>query len=214
LIRGGDANTMRVLVANTLLLLLLIVQSISAASWDWESHPGFRTAALPVPQSGKTGFTKMDAANTGIIFTNRLSDERSLTNRNLLSGSGVAAADVDGDGWCDLYFCSLGTGNKLFRNLGNWRFEDITETAGVACLGQDSTGAVFADIDGDSDMDLLVNALGGGTRVFINDGHGHFHETTAASGVASSAGSTSMALADVDGDGDLDLFVTNFRSKT
>jgi hypothetical protein len=186
----------------------------TAYGFDWEQAPGYRRAPLPVPASGKTGFTRLDPTKLGISFTNLLSNERSLTNRNLLSGSGIAAGDVDGDGLCDLYFCSLGHGNRLYRNLGSWQFEDITERAGVACLGQDSTGAVFADIDGDGDLDLLVNSFQGGTRVFENDGHGHFKEITAQSGVASKHGSTSMALADIDGDGDLDLYVANFRPTT
>jgi hypothetical protein len=181
---------------------------------EWQQGDGYRRAPLPIPEAGKTGFTRLSPDTTGITFTNWLSDERSLTNRNLLSGSGVAAGDVDGDGLCDLYFCSLGTGNALYRNLGNWKFENITASAGVACLGQDSTGAVFADIDGDGDLDLLVNSLGGGTRVFQNDGHGHFKEITAEAGVASKSGSMSMTLADVNGDGTLDLFVTNFRART
>src|SRR3989441_2933784 len=99
----------------------------------------------------------------------------------------------------------------LFRS-GNWQFEDITDSAGVGCGGQNSTGAVFADIDGDGDLDLLVNSMGGGTRVFVNDGKGHFKETTAQAGVASRTAGTSLALADVDGDGDLDLYVSNYRS--
>src|SRR5207245_6700101 len=77
-----------------------------------------------------------------------------------------------------------------------------------------SSGAVFADIDGDGYLDLLVNSMGGGTRVFENDGKGHFKEVTAQAGVATNTASMSMALADVDGDGDLDLYVTNFRSST
>jgi len=132
-----------------------------------------------------------------------------------LNGSGVALGDADGDGLCDVYLCRLdGNNNKLFRNLGNWKFEDITDSAGVGCGGQNSTGAVFADIDGDGDLDLLVNSMGGGTRVFVNDGKGHFKETTAQAGVASRTAGMSMALADVDGDGDLDLYVSNYRSST
>ena len=164
-------------------------------------------------KAGRTGFALLKGAVTGILFTNLLDDEHSLTNRNLLSGSGVAAGDVDGDGRVDLYFCGLDNPNALYRNLGQWRFEDITARAGVACHGQYSTGAVLADIDGDGDLDLLVNALGGGTRLFLNDGQGHFTESTD-SGLIRRQGSMSMALADVDGNGTLDLYVANFRPDT
>jgi hypothetical protein len=78
----------------------------------------------------------------------------------------------------------------------------------------DSTGAAFADVDGDGDSDLLVNQLGGGTRLWLNDGAGRFEEATDAAGLRSRSGATSMALADVDGDGDLDLYVSNFRPTT
>ncbi|MDW8310949.1 MAG: VCBS repeat-containing protein, partial [Verrucomicrobiales bacterium] len=186
----------------------------SAPTLAWQEAPGHRWAALAVPAQGRTGFLRLRAATTGISFTNSLADARSLTNRNLLSGSGVALGDVDGDGWCDVYLCGLDADNKLFRNLGNWKFADITAEAGVACAGQDSTAAAFADLEGDGDLDLLVNALGHGTRIFINNGRGRFHETTATAGVAARTGSMSMTLADVDGDGDLDLYVTNFRPTT
>src|SRR5204862_121682 len=85
---------------------------------------------------------------------------------------------MTGDGLVDLYFCGLDNHNVLYRNLGQWKFEDITASARVGCSGQYSTGAVLADIDGDGDLDLLVNALGGGTRLFLNDGRAHFTEST------------------------------------
>src|SRR5207244_5511484 len=122
-----------------------------------------------------------------------------------LNGAGVAAGDVDGDVWCDLYFTRLDGNNALYRNLGDWKFEDITAKAGVACPDQYSTGAVFADVDGDGDLDLLVNSIGGGTRLFLNDGSGRFTESKN-SGLDRTLGSTSIALADFDGDGDLDLY--------
>ncbi|HUS34680.1 MAG TPA: VCBS repeat-containing protein [Verrucomicrobiae bacterium] len=181
---------------------------------EWQSGSGFRSRRLSLPSSGKTGFAKIAARDSGVLFTNVLSDDRSIANRNLLSGSGVAAGDVDGDGLCDLYFCGLDNPNVLFRNLGEWKFTDVTAQSGVACAGQDSTGAAFADVDGDGDLDLLVNALGNGTRLFLNDGKGHFSETTDQSGLRSKSGSMSLALADVDGDGDLDLYVANFRPTT
>src|SRR5437870_2916176 len=93
--------------------------------------------------------------------------------------AGVACGDVDGDGWCDIYLCGLKNGNRLYRNLGQWKFEDITESAGVAGTNQYSAGAVFADVDGDGSLDLLVTGLGVGTTLFLNDGKGHFHEAAA-----------------------------------
>src|SRR5688572_27242738 len=169
---------------------------------------------LPEPAGNRPGFTRMNPAETGIHFTNQIADIRAITNRNLLSGSGVALGDVDGDGFCDAYFCALDNDNVLYRNMGNWKFEDITAAAGVSCTKQDSTGAVFADLDGDRDLDLLVSALGTGARLFVNDGKGKFTEKTAESGLQSKAGSMSMALADIEGDGDIDLYVVNYRPTT
>lgn len=167
-----------------------------------------------MPPAGKIGFTAVTPAQAGIHFTNWLPEERYLTNQILLNGSGVAAGDIDGDGLCDLFFCGIDRPSVLYRNLGNWKFQDITAQAGVACPGQASTGAVFADVDGDGHLDLLVNSVGGGTRLFLNDGHGHFHDATEAWGLRSRTGSMSLALADVDGDGFLDLYVANYRSST
>ncbi len=163
---------------------------------------------LKVDSSGKPGFTLMEPAMTGIAFTNHLAQERHWTNQILLNGSGVAAGDVDGDGWCDLYFCALDGPNKLFRNLGDWKFEDVTANANVALAELDASGAAFADIDGDGDLDLIVNSLVAGTHVMFNDGKGHF---TLAAVLNKNRAGTSLALADIDGDGDLDLYVANYR---
>src|SRR5438445_3782680 len=180
---------------------------------EWQTASGYRWKDLPAHAKGKAGFTLLPPETTGILFTNYLSDASAARNRVLQNGSGVALGDVDGDGWCDIYFCRLEGPNVLYRNLGDGKFEDITEAAGVACDGQFSSGAVFADIDGDGDLDLLVNCIGGGTRAFLNDGHGHFTEMQDTR-LARKFGSTSMALADIDGDGDLDLYVTNYRTDT
>jgi enediyne biosynthesis protein E4 len=197
-----------------LLYLYPTVAALFAAeSLRWEQSEGFRSATL-ISAAGKTGFQKLAPASLGIAFTNDVSTVRGVLNRNLLNGSGVALGDMDGDGLCDIYLCGLENDNALYRNLGDWRFEDVTTSAGVACKGLDATGAVFADVDGDDDLDLLVSVLGGGVRLFHNDGKGRFAEKTKEAGLASNAASMSIALADIDGDNDLDLYVTNYRVDT
>jgi len=207
---------MHLLGSLTAILLGLHAVGVGAAldPLRWQAGAGFRTAELPKPSPASPGFLRLRAEATGIDFTNRLSADRYLTNQIHLNGSGVAVGDVDGDGWCDLYFCSLGSGNRLYRNLGNWRFSEITDTAGVRCAGWDSTGAVLADLDGDGDLDLLVNTIAQGTHCFLNDGGGRFAEVTKSGALNPGRAGMSMALADIDGDGDLDLYVANYRADT
>ena len=102
----------------------------------------------------------------------------------------------------------------MFRNLGNWRFEDITLQAGVSCTNLDASGCAFVDIDGDGDLDLIVNSIAGGTHIFFNDGKGHFTESTKNPGLNLGRAGMSLALADFDGDGALDLYVANYRVVT
>jgi hypothetical protein len=194
-------------------LAWLVGVSLRGEPLKWHEEAGFRWAELPAPPAGAPGFTLLEPALTGLDFTNHLAEETSAFNRILENGSGVALGDVDGDGWCDVYFCRLDGDNVLYRNLGGWRFTNVTERAGLACPGQYSTGAVFADVEGDGDLDLLVNSIGGGTRGFLNDGRGQFVEVTG-SRLVRRFGSMSMALADMDNDGDLDLYVTNYGVET
>lgn len=168
---------------------------------------------LVVSSLGQAGFTQLSAESTGVSFANQLKTEDLARNQILEVGSGVALGDLDDDGLVDLYFCSLNGANRLYRNLGEWRFQDITKAAGVACEGQFSTGAVLVDIDGDRQLDLLVNSIGGGTRLFRNQGGLRFREDRDA-GLIREHGSTSLALADADGDGYLDLYVANYHSRT
>lgn len=195
-----------------LVLTVLALLRPAALAAEWQSGAGFRFRPLTVPTAGRPGFTLLSPQQTGIWFTNLLPESRSLTNTILANGSGVAAGDIDGDGLCDLFFCGLAGGSRLYRNLGNWKFEDITEQAGIVCSNLDATGAIFADIDGDGDLDLLVNSIGGGTHIFINEGKGHF--TLSQQVLNPGRGGTSLAVADTDGQGKLDLYVANYRAAT
>jgi hypothetical protein len=87
---------------------LLCVASTSAQGIEnWKQGQGFRWRDVSFPTSGHTGFTLMSPQLTGISFSNHLSDVTAAKNRILEIGSGVALGDVDGDGWCDIYFCRL-----------------------------------------------------------------------------------------------------------
>jgi hypothetical protein len=192
-------------------LASIVILTANAMALDWENIPGGRGAILPAQAGGKPGFTRMPPSQTGVTFSNVLSLDRYITNQIFLNGSGVAAGDVDGDGWCDLYFCGIDSNNVLYRNLGNWKFQDITTEAGVGYHGGGCTGAAFADIDGDGDLDLIVNTVGHGTDIFLNDGKGHFTKTRT---LNQNRGAMSLALADIDGDGLLDLYIANYRAST
>jgi enediyne biosynthesis protein E4 len=197
------------------LALILIGVLLIGAMWFLigRAGGGFKVTELKVGGGGKIGFTLLPPQQTGIAFANSLRDEQATANQLLNIGSGVAAGDYDGDGLCDLYFCSMGGRNVLYQNLGDWKFADVTDQAGVACSGKFCTGATFADLDGDGNLDLLVAAFGSFTA-YMNDGNGKFTEVTSTAGLTSNLTGTTMALADIDGDGDLDLYVTHYRTTT
>ncbi len=195
------------------LILFAATGELGADPWTNILQGRSRSVQPQVSLEGKAGFTLLRPEQTGVSFTNVLSESAAAENQIRLNGSGVALSDVDGDGNVDIFLCGLERGNRLYRNLGAMRFEDDTGRAGVECVGQFSTGAAFADLDGDDDLDLLVNGIGTGTRLFLNDSKGVFTEKHD-SGLLRSGGATSTAIADVDGDGDLDLYVANYRTTT
>lgn len=183
----------------------------SAVGPVWHREAGASWASLTVASPAEPGFSTVVSAQSGLHFTNLISRERYTTNQVYLNGSGVAAGDVDGDGWCDLFLAGLGDRSRLFRNAGDWRFQDATEEAGLLGAILDASAAALADLDGDRDLDLIVNTYGGGTWCFLNDGHGRFKSLPPLN--LQHAGS-SIALSDIDGDGDLDLYVANYRVNT
>jgi len=183
-----------------------------AAEGPWHPESGYRWLDLPVSQAGKTGFTALTPDQTGLFFTNTLDELSSAANRVLEDGSGVAVGDFDHDGRPDIFLCSLQGRSVLYRNLGGCKFADATLDAGIALTNMVCRGAVFADLNGDGWLDLLVSTLGHGVVCFMNDGAGKFTNATSYAGTETTYGSMTMALADVDGNGTLDLYVVNYRT--
>ena len=164
----------------------------------------------PISTKDGSGFTEMNPSLTGVTAKNNIGENEVLENQHLMHGSGIALGDINNDGWVDIYVPRLKEKNILYLNMGDWKFKDVTEEAGVSCPNRYSNGSVFADVDGDRDLDLIVTALGGPNSIFVNDGNGNFSESKLDSKL-NNPGGTSSALADVDNDGDLDLYITNYK---
>src|SRR5262245_32323575 len=135
---------------------------------------------------------------------------------------GVALFDYDGDGLLDIYIVTAAEltstrervphRNALYRNLGSWKFEDVSKKAGVD-LAAWGSGACAGDFDGDGRLDLYVTNWGP-NALFRNRGDGTFEEVAARAGVAAGGWSTGCTFFDADGDGDLDLYVARYVETT
>src|SRR5678810_433525 len=111
-----------------------------------------------------TLFTSMPVEQTGIDFVNWIEDTDTLNILDYLyyyNGGGVAIADINNDGLPDIYFSSNQGSNKLYLNKGQFRFEDITRSAGVQGTGNWKTGVTVADVNGDGWLDIYVCEVGG-----------------------------------------------------
>lgn len=179
---------------------------------------GLAIACAPKEKNEPALFQKVDAQVSGVNFTNELvyDDEFNIyTYRNFYNGGGVAIGDIDNDGLDDIYFTGNRQPNKLYRNLGNLKFEDISEKAGVAGQKGWSTGVSLADINGDGFLDIYVCNSGDidgddkRNELFINQGDGTFSEEAEIYGLADKGFSTHAAFFDYDRDGDLDAYLLN-----
>ena len=163
---------------------------------------------------GKTLFATLASADTGVFTENLYNDPRMRGElyqefETSSIGTGVAIGDYDGDGRPDIFVVSKTEGCRLFRNLGGYKFEDVTEKAGVgATPGVWNEGATFVDINNSGRLDIYVCRTGAPNLLYINQGDGTFKEMAHAYGLDVNDASVMAAFCDYDRDGWLDVYVT------
>ncbi len=180
-------------------------------------------AACTVPKDGKVKsdkplFTQLTTESTGISFVNKIENQKNFNvfkYRNFYNGGGVAIGDINNDGLPDIYFTGNMVPNKLFLNKGNFQFEDITASAGVAGDKPWSTGVAMVDINDDGLLDIYVSNAGNqegnnhDNDLYINNGDLTFTQNAEEFNLAKSGFSTHASFFDYDKDGDLDAYLLN-----
>lgn len=163
-------------------------------------------------------FQLMPSSQTGVTFDNKVEDTKIFNvfkYRNFYNGGGVAIGDVNNDGKPDIFFTSNQGSNKLYINKGNWKFEDVTEKAGLAGSHKWHTGVTMADVNGDGWLDIYICNSGGtdstsrANELYINQKDGTFKEEAHQYGLDDKGLSTQAVFFDYDHDGDLDCFILN-----
>ena len=186
--------------------------------------PASTSAAKPAtkstaktPSQATPGPLFQDIRQTaGIDFTHPHSPEKKYILESV--SGGVALFDYNRDGRLDIYLVSsltVATARQpelargaLYKNLGDRRFVDVAEEAGVALAGW-GVGVCVADVDGDGFQDLFVTGVEG-NHFYRNVAGKRFEDTTSAAGLQGGGWSTGCGFADYDRDGDLDLFVARY----
>lgn len=169
-------------------------------------------------EKGAIYFKSVPADSSGIDFTNTLQQSDDLNIIEYLyyyNGGGVAIGDINNDGLEDVYLTANQTPDKLYLNLGNLKFKDITKAAGLQIDSTWSTGVTMEDVNNDGFLDIYVSKVGNyksfkaHNLLYINNGDTTFREISAVYGLDFSGLSTQASFFDYDNDGDMDLYLMN-----
>ncbi len=170
-------------------------------------------------------FQLLSPKETNIKFSNDLNESENmnvLAYEYFYNGGGVAVGDINNDGLPDIFLTGNMKPNKLYLNLGNMKFKDITSEACKGMEGREGgwkTGVTMADVNGDGLLDIYVCYSGKvnedmrRNQLFINQGNLHFAEKAKEYGLDDASYSTQAAFFDYDNDGDLDMFLLNHSVK-
>ena len=176
----------------------------------------------------KTLFTAVESSRSGIEFVNTIDEtpeKNVMVYEYFYNGGGVASADFNNDGLCDLFFTGNTVENKLYLNKGNLKFEDATAQSGLKGRDGWRTGVIVADINGDGLLDIYISYSGPVAKenlydeLYINKGINEkgvpvFVEKAQEFGLDAPLTFTTQAtFFDFDNDGDLDMFQTNHGSR-
>jgi len=165
---------------------------------------------------GQPLFESVRSSHSGVTFRNTIIETQSqnaLTYENLFNGGGISVGDINNDGLEDIYFISNMQLNKLYLNQGNFKFKDITQSAGVTGRVGWKSGTSMVDINGDGLLDIYVcysgkvDAEKRRNQFFINQGNLTFTDKAQEMGLDDPSYTTQVSFFDYDRDGDLDAFL-------
>ncbi len=189
------------------ILLIFVVLLFAGCSDGFDIEGNTDKLFLSIPSS----YSKIDFQNN-VVQTR---ENNHIVNVEFISGGGVAVGDINNDGLPDLFFTGNQVRDRLYLNRGEFRFKDISESAGISKDTLWSTGVTFVDVDQDGDQDIYVcrnvylEDENSANQLYINNGDLTFTESARSFGLADQGFSVQSIFFDFDKDGFVDMYLVN-----